>query len=191
MKNGQARGARQYIAIDFETATSRPESACAIGLAFVVDGAVVEQKSTLIRPKLLSFNPINTRIHGIKAEDVEDSPEFDLIWKELKPWIEGQVLVAHNAPFDTRVLRAMLQDYQLPYPEVRHYCTCQIARRVWPFLPNHKLSTVSKHLNLKLRHHDASSDANACAHIAIAACKHYGTLDIVEMALQTNTRPCA
>ncbi|MDF3024853.1 MAG: polymerase epsilon subunit-like 3-5 exonuclease, partial [Alphaproteobacteria bacterium] len=50
-------------------------------------------------------------------------------------------------------------------------CTVNVARSKWPELANHKLNTVSKHLNIELNHHDAASDAHACANIYLRACE--------------------
>jgi DNA polymerase-3 subunit epsilon len=47
----------------------------------------------------------------------------------------------------------------------------RLARRVWSLYPT-KLPDVCRHLRLKLNHHDALSDAEACARIVIAAMKN-------------------
>jgi DNA polymerase-3 subunit epsilon len=44
----------------------------------------------------------------------------------------------------------------------------RLARRVWGIYPT-RLSDVCRRLGIPLRHHDAASDAEACARIVIAA----------------------
>ena len=48
-------------------------------------------------------------------------------------------------------------------PEAVYLCTCQMGRKAYPYLPNHKLNTLCDHLRLDLDHHNAGSDSRACA----------------------------
>lgn len=135
------------LALDFETANGRQESACAVGVAGIVEGVVVGSRSWLIRPPVMEFSPFNISIHGITPRDVADAPTFPIIWETLLPLISGGLVFAHNAAFDMGVLRAVLRTYDLPLPEFSHICTVKVARRFWPDLPNHKLSTVADYLD--------------------------------------------
>lgn len=70
-----------FVAIDFETATSDRNSPCEIGLTFVENWEIKETRSWLIKPKCYPyFNPVNISIHGIRPEHVVNEPEFDEIW---------------------------------------------------------------------------------------------------------------
>ena len=53
----------------------------------------------------------------------------------------------------------------------------QIARRTWK-LPRNRLPDVCAHLGIALNHHEALSDAEACARIAIAA-RQAGARDVI------------
>lgn len=170
------------MAIDFETANSSRGSPCSIGITWIDDASILRTAHRLICPKELEFNGFNISIHGIRPEDVKDEPEFPEIWQELLPHISGTTILAHNASFDMSVLRATLHLYGLPWPELSYLCTVKIARSVWPELPNHKLPTVSKHIGFFLEHHSASSDAEACASIAIAAARSRGVRKIYELS---------
>ena len=55
-----------FVAIDFETATSRRDSACAVGLAAGCDGRIVASRTYLIRPPTPAFS--FTGIHGLRWE---------------------------------------------------------------------------------------------------------------------------
>jgi len=169
------------IAIDFETANSRRASPCSIGMTWFDDIRILKTAHRLICPKELDFDGINISIHGIHPEDVEDEPEFPEIWQELMPHMTGRVILAHNAAFDMSVLRATLELYGLPWPEISYLCTVKISRQIWPELLNHKLPTVSKHIGFSLEHHSASSDAEGCASIAIAAARSRGVPRIQEL----------
>lgn len=77
-------------------------------------------------------------------------------------------IAAHNASFDAGVLRACCEQAGLRPPSQPFVCTVQVARRAWNLRPT-KLPDVCRHLGLPLRHHDALSDAEACANIVLAA----------------------
>ncbi|MBL6933169.1 MAG: 3'-5' exonuclease [Rhodospirillales bacterium] len=169
------------VAIDFETASSSRASACSIGVTWFDDIRIIRTAHRLIQPYDMIFSGFNISIHGIYPEDVEDEPEFPEIWQELLPLIKDRVVLAHNAAFDMSVLRASLDRYELPWPELSYLCTVKIARAAWPELPNHKLPTVSKHIEFSLDHHSAASDAEGCASIAIAAARSRGVSTINEL----------
>ena len=57
-----------FLAIDFETATSRRDSACAIGLAVGCAGRVVLSRTYLIRPPTTRFT--FSDLHGLTWKDV-------------------------------------------------------------------------------------------------------------------------
>lgn len=89
------------------------------------------------------------------------------MWPELRDFInEADFLVAHNAPFDRDVLRACCKASEITAPMYEFRCTMQMARAKWN-LSSVKLSNVCKHLGIELVHHNALSDAEACAKIAI------------------------
>ena len=162
------------VAIDFETANESRTSACSIGVAWIEDGRVVETEEHLIRPRELRFNPFNTAVHGLRAEDVAGAPEFPEVWRRFDRRLEGRLVLAHNASFDISVLRHTLDDYGLVWPACTYLCTVVLARKAWPQLAAHKLNYLAAHLGIALDHHRAGSDAEACGRIALAATRVLG-----------------
>lgn len=159
-----------YVALDFETANYSWSSVCSVGLAVVKDSSVVERKSWLVRPPDLYFHPMFTRIHGIRAEDVRDEPDFSELWSSvLKDYLVGNTVIAHNASFDLRVLRHTLSAYLIPHPRLSYQCSVVIARKTWPGLGSYKLDNLARRFGISFRHHDASEDAFACAKIVLEA----------------------
>ena len=158
-----------FTAIDFETATGARNSACSVAVVTIRDGKLTDSYYTLIQPPENRYSYFNTQIHGLTKEDTADAADFADIWPELEKHLAGELVVAHNAKFDMGVLRACLSLYGLSSPEFSYCDTVAIARKVWPNLANHKLSTVGAFLNLHFRHHDALEDAKACAAIPIHA----------------------
>lgn len=174
-----------FVAIDFETATMARYSPCSVGIAIIRNGQIVDSFSRLIKPHQTQkpFEPKFVKLHGISEKTVENAPEFDKVWEEIKAVIqESLVVVAHNMSFDAEVLRQTMLLYDIPISRyITTLCTVGVSRTVWPELPNHKLPTVVKSLHLSLNHHEAQSDAIASAEIILSACKKLGARNLREL----------
>lgn len=169
-----------WVALDFETATAERDSACALAVVVIEDGVVIGRDSWLIRPPRNRYDERNVRIHGITPEETEDAPSFGELYEQIRPYLEGCHVIAHSAPFDVSVLRASLARHRLPTPDVRYVCSCQMARRAYPHLPNHRLPTLCAHCGIDLDHHDAASDAHACARVTLACRDAVGAATVRE-----------
>lgn len=157
----------RFAAIDFETANYGGDSACAVGVVIVERGRIVARLHERIRPPSREF--FFTHIHGLTWEDVKAAPRFDAVWAGIARELAGvEFLAAHNAPFDKGVLGACCATYGLAMPAEPFMCTVQLARAQWNIRPT-RLPDVCRYLGIKLRHHEADSDAEACARIVIAA----------------------
>ncbi|PSR14428.1 exonuclease [filamentous cyanobacterium CCP3] len=156
-----------FVALDFETADRYRDSACAIGLVRVEQGQVVEKVHYLIRPPRRQFE--FTHIHGITWRQVANQPNFAELWPEIATVLAGaEFFAAHNASFDRSVLHACCQAHHIAPPAPDFVCTVKLARQAWNIRPT-KLPNVCDYLGIPLNHHDALSDAEACAKIAIAS----------------------
>jgi DNA polymerase-3 subunit epsilon len=173
MATGQGRPALPpsdgtFVAIDFETADYGADSACAVGMIRVEARNIVHREVVLIRPPRRHI--VFTHIHGITWTQVESAPSFAEAWPRLLPLLEGaSLLAAHNASFDRRVLETCCRAAGIPAPALPFLCTVQVARRHWGCRPA-TLPAVCRHLGIGLNHHEAGSDAEACARIVLAAC---------------------
>lgn len=160
-----------FVAIDFETANRYRNSACSVALVTVENGQISGSTYSLIKPPVMQFDYWNTRIHGITAKDVEDKPTFAELWETIKPYLDGKIVVAHNAAFDVSVLNNMLAEYGLPKPDFRHTCTVTMARRVWPGEESYRLSALASRFGIDFEHHNALHDARTCAMLALEAAR--------------------
>lgn len=157
-----------FIALDFETANRYPSSACAVGIVRVKDGRIIDEWSSLIRPVPFFFGYYHMAVHGITPDLVTEAPDFEEVWERIDGYFKHtDAIVAHNAPFDMRVLRATLDYYHIAHDLPPAVCTYRLSRKKLPGLPNHRLNTVSDYLNISLNHHDALSDARAAALIML------------------------
>ncbi|MFO8069367.1 MAG: 3'-5' exonuclease [Alkalibacterium sp.] len=167
-----------FTAIDFETANRQSHSACSVALTIVRDNKIVDEYYTLIQPET-RFDRMNTQIHGIRETDVYDSPKFPDVWNDMKQFFTpDQLVVAHNMPFDKRILTGTLAHYGLDAPGFQTLCTVQSSRSLLRELPNHKLNTVAAHYGILLNHHHALDDSRACATILINQEKEYGKFSL-------------
>ena len=155
----------RYIAFDVETPNYANDRMSAIGVAVVERGGIADAFDTLVNPET-HFDRFNVEQTGISPERVADAPAFPEVWEELEPLMDRGLLVAHNAPFDMSVLAKCLRDYGIRWhSRVNYACTCQMGRRLLPYLPNHRLNTLCDDLGIALDHHHAGSDSRACGKI--------------------------
>jgi len=153
-----------FIAIDFETANSQRNSACAVGLAFVKDNQVIKTKHFYIRPpEKDKFDKMNMSIHGIKPEDVMNSPSFDYLWTSyIGKHITNNIVVFHNTSMERSVLEKSCIHYSLDKFILRYIDTMLIAKRNG--LPG-GIVELCQMYDIKFNHHNPESDAKACAEV--------------------------
>lgn len=160
----------RFAALDFETADYGRDSACALSVVIVEQMKIVETWTELIRPPRREF--VFTYLHGISWRDVQDKLVFGELWPAVAPMLEQvDFVAAHNAAFDRSVLRACCTQAGHSALKKPFLCTVKLARATWSIFPT-KLSDVARHLSIPLKHHDAASDALACAQILIHAQRH-------------------
>jgi DNA polymerase-3 subunit epsilon len=162
---------KNFVAIDFETANYYRDSACSVALVRVMKGKIVDRFVTLIKPPYRNF--VFTYLHGISWADVKHAPEFGELWPEVVSFMRGaKFVVAHNASFDRSVLNACCRTHGIDMPDIEFRCTMRIARDVWDIYPT-RLPNVCEFLDIPLHHHNALSDAEACARIMIEVFKKF------------------
>ncbi|MCL1990648.1 MAG: 3'-5' exonuclease [Defluviitaleaceae bacterium] len=170
-----------FIAIDFETASNRYNSACSLGLAFVKNSKIVDQKYYLIKPpgKFVSYN---VKIHGLTEKDVEHAPTWGDIWPEINTLTKNSLLVAHSASFDISVLIACCNHYNFPLPHFQYIDSIDLFRAAYPTHQKASLDYCAHLLSIKLdNHHNAMEDAIACAQVAIKSIKRIQKFSLPQM----------
>jgi DNA polymerase-3 subunit epsilon len=156
-----------FVALDFETADRARDSACALAIVRVEGAHITAREQRLIRPPRREFE--FTHVHGISWHDVRDQQPFCSVWRSMAQLLDGaDFIAAHNARFDRDVLEACCAAARLVPPAQRFECTVALARKRWKLYPT-RLPDVCRRLGLTLNHHNALSDAEACAQIVLAA----------------------
>ncbi|MDI5898502.1 3'-5' exonuclease [Flavobacterium yafengii] len=155
---------KNFTAIDFETANGARNSICQVGLVKVQNGIITNEVNLLVQPPDNYYWKQFTDIHGISTKTTLNAPAFDQVWYQIAPYIENQNVIAHNGfGFDFPVLDKTLNYYNLPIPNYNKFCTYKIYKT--------NLANLCQEHNIPLNHHDALSDAKACAELWL---KHMG-----------------
>ena len=157
---------RAYTFFDCETADSTGQI-CSIGLLHQDSDGKMTEYYSLVNPER-PMQKENLAIHGITDEMAAQAPTFPEVWKEIRKWFQGSVLVAHSASAaDLFFLKSTLACYQLELGEVEYICTCRAAQKLLPRLENHRLNTLCAYYHIPLDHHNALSDAQGCYQLFI------------------------
>ncbi len=155
-----------FTAIDFETAIRH--HICAVGIVSVENGKITEEYHALIQPPNNEYNWHNIQVHGITESDTKNAPTFDKVYPEIKKRLQGKIIVAHNESFDRSVLQKTMAENGFDYSELkvsdRWECTMKLCRANDKY-PSGKLDECCAVDNIELQHHEALSDARACAEL--------------------------
>lgn len=145
-----------YTAIDFETAHGKRWSICQVGIVRVEQGQITKEINLLVQPPNNFYWERFIEIHGINPRKTINSPRFDEVWDHIEPYIKDQTVVAHNGmSFDFPVLKETLAYYDIYVPDYDKVCTYKIFKQ--------NLAALCLKYGISLNHHDALSDARACA----------------------------
>jgi DNA polymerase-3 subunit epsilon len=120
-------------------------------------------------------------IHGINDNHTHDKKTFKQQWNDFRKYFDNQTVIAHNAAFDLSVLRASLEFSRLKYPDLDYHCTLRLSQETLA-LSSNTLADVSKYLKIKLQHHNAESDAQATALIALKLCEKFKVNSLEELS---------
>jgi DNA polymerase-3 subunit epsilon len=149
---------KNFTAIDFETAQGYRWSICQVGLVKVENGIITDEVSMLVQPPDNYYWNKFIDIHGITPQDTLDAPTFDEVWQDIEPFITDQSVVAHNGlSFDFPVLQQTLAYYDIATPSYDKICTYRLLKN--------NLKSLCENYDIVLNHHDALSDAKACAEL--------------------------
>jgi DNA polymerase-3 subunit epsilon len=124
------------------------------------DGNVLDTFSSLVNPgREIELGAID--IHGITRDMLVDAPTFADIVGDFVNVVQGALLVAHNAPFDTPFIAGEMELAGHPWPTQHVLDTLGAARFLIPGLPSYKLGALADHLGIRFEGaaHAALSDA--------------------------------
>ncbi|WP_282944511.1 exonuclease domain-containing protein [Cellulomonas endometrii] len=171
-----------FTAIDFETANSYRSSACSVAMVKVRDSAVIDTFTRLIQPAQGVDSFTNTWVHGIGPDEVLGAPMWRDVLPEVVEFAGTDVLVAHNASFDSSVFMRSTEAFGYSVSGLEFVCTLRLARTMLA-LGSYSLPFVVDELGLPpFTHHDAAADARAAALVAVALAERAGVHDLLSLA---------
>lgn len=150
-------------------------------------GKIVDSLAFLIQPPSPHnwFHEGNIRVHGIRPSDVDGAPTMPEALDFMLRFIDSDVLIAHNAPFDMGVLRASAAAIEAPLPELQYACSLAISRKTYN-LESYRLNAVAYAVgHEEFDHHDALADSDACARIIIHAAARHDAENLDELLTAT------
>lgn len=161
-----------FICFDIETTglSAARDKITEIGAVKVENGIITDTFSTFANPEM----PIPQKIiqlTGITDDMVKDAPSQSEAVGAFLEFAGDNVLVAHNAPFDTSFIAKACEDMGREY-NYTSIDTVAISRAILTDIKNCKLDTVAKFLRLgDFNHHRATDDAEMLARIFINLCQ--------------------
>ncbi len=158
----------RFIAFDLETTGTLP------GVNQIVEiGAVTYDENgkpetifaTLINPGV-PMPEAASRVNGITDDMLVGKPKITDVLDAFAEYCGNEILVAHNAPFDSQFLTADIKKYETNAPRGLVLDTLSISRKVYPGLANYKLGTLVQHLGIvSTGFHRAEEDASYCGQL--------------------------
>ncbi|QGU94044.1 DNA polymerase III subunit alpha [Clostridium bovifaecis] len=139
-----------YCVLDLETTGFSPktEKITEIGIMKLKDGKVIDKFSCFVNPE----KPIPSRVVEVtKITDdmVANAETIELVFPKMLDFINGSVLVAHNAEFDIGFLKynakVLGYDFDFTYLD-----TLSLAKELFPDFKTYKLGRIAKHLGIKV-----------------------------------------
>lgn len=171
-----------FVVLDLETNGGAPDGGgiTEIGAVKVHGGEQLGEFATLINPGS-PIPPLITLRTGITETMVAPAPRIEEALPALLEFLGGAVLVAHNAPYDTRFLKAACLRHGYPWPAPRVLDTAAMARRLLTGdeVPNNRLDTLAAYFRTVNRPtHRALDDARATVEVLHALIERLGSYKI-------------
>lgn len=160
-----------FICFDIETTglSANRDKITEIGAVKIENGQITDTFSTFANPCMPIPAKI-TELTGITDAMVKDAPSQSEAVSAFLEFAGDNVLVAHNAPFDTSFIRKACENMNREY-DYTSIDTVAISRAILTDIKNCKLDTVAKYLRLgDFNHHRATDDAEMLARIFINLC---------------------
>ncbi len=114
-----------------------------IGAVKLRGGRIVDTFSQFVRPPLPIPRDV-VKVHGITDGMVRDAPSFPKVFRRFSSFIKGALLVAHNAPFDMKIMASNIIRAEEELPDNPVIDTCNALRRLFPNMPSYSLKYLAR-----------------------------------------------
>jgi DNA polymerase-3 subunit epsilon len=157
----------KLVALDTETtgfSAAHGHRICEIGIVVFDETGIQDKFVSIINPKR-DIPWAVSRVHGIDSKLASRAPSFSDVSGHIADYLNGGIVIAHNATFDIRFLQAEFNRLGM-HTRVPYVCSCATSRRYLKGPANYQLGTIASYLGLAdFSKHTALEDAEACAKI--------------------------
>jgi DNA polymerase III epsilon subunit family exonuclease len=158
-----------FVAVDLETTgtTASQDEIIEIGAVRFRRGNPVDEFQTFVS-SVDQVPEVIQGLTGLSAPDLNGAPGPSEALESFVEFLNGELLVAHNAPFDAGFLHFSMKKY-LGEPFLNDYDDSkELARTKLTDLPEHSLKQVCQRLGVDMgTHHRALDDAYSCGEIYV------------------------
>jgi DNA polymerase-3 subunit epsilon len=171
-----------FAVVDVETTGLSPrhgDRIVEIGITQLNSNLAVEDTlETLLNPGR-DVGP--TSIHGITAEMICHAPTFADVAPAIVAFVDGRIVVAHNALFDLRFIESEMERTSYGDRILKHLCTLNLAKAYIGSAPSYKLACLCDYFDITLQeHHSALADSQATAALLAILANEYGALESLD-----------
>lgn len=162
-----------FTVLDLEVSGGKLDSCgiMEIGMVKIQNEKISNTFSSLVYSEY-PIQPVVQRMTGISSETIKDSPPFSSLAKTIEEFINSDILIVHNSPFDIQILNVHMKKLGMARFTNTVLCTVKLGHLLAPEAENRKLETLAKHFNIDLKdRHRALGDARATAEIFLTYLK--------------------
>lgn len=139
-----------YCVLDLETTgfSATTEKITEVGIMKVKNGEVIDQFSCFVNPEKHIPQRV-TEVTNITDDMVKDAETIEQVFPKILAFIEGSVLVAHNAPFDMGFLKQNAKNLGHEF-DYTYLDTLSLAKDLFPDYKKYKLGKIAENLGIKV-----------------------------------------
>lgn len=165
IKNKAKSYPKSYVVIDTETTGLEPEIDRIIEISAIkyINGTPVASFSQLVNPRV-QISQFITNLTGITNQELVNKPTIEYVLPYFFQFIEDYVLVAHNMPFDIKMIACESYRSNIRMCENKLLDTVPLIKRVISptQIPNYKLETLKNFFGVNITSHRALADCEMC-----------------------------
>lgn len=167
---------KNFIAIDFETASEQRTTPISVGIVKIQNNELIFDQTffSLINPRTTIFNQISIGKHGLTYEKVKDAPDFIELWNMvLKSMISENIVIVHQTATDISVIRKCIELYELDHVNFKYISTLEIAKNLKLDVNKFGMKELCNHYNIPYSdNHKSDEDAVALGRLFLELSKN-------------------
>jgi DNA polymerase III subunit epsilon len=177
----------KYCVLDIETTglDARVDRITEITAIQLIDGRKHNELHLTFNPEAAIPKHISV-LTGIRDEALKDAPTFAEQAQKLYAFLEGQIIVAHQAHFDVHFLKSAFKQVGIHY-QPKSLCTLKLSRKMLPGLRGFTLAHLCQYLGIQNQQpHRSWGDAHATVKI-FQGLLGLGAMPLIKKELSKNT----